>query len=145
MPLRPTFDLQKGATMEDAKKIIRDVPDFPKKGIIFKDITPLLGDPVIFQKTINTMKKRYLNMKVDVVVGVEARGFIFASALAYALGIVKYRYGAIRLDDNGTLAILGLIFLSSMALRFVRNFIFEHPPENEPDTLSKEGQVKTRP
>ena len=73
--------------MEDAKKIIRDVPDFPKKGIIFKDITPLLGDPVIFQKTINTLKKRYLNMKVDVVVGVEARGFIFASALAYALGI----------------------------------------------------------
>ena len=73
--------------MEDAKKIIRDVPDFPKKGIIFKDITPLLGDPVIFQKTINTLKKRYLDMKVDVVVGVEARGFIFASALAYALGI----------------------------------------------------------
>ena len=86
-PFRPNIDLQKGANMEDAKKIIRDIPDFPKEGIIFKDITPLLGDPVIFQKTINTLKKRYLNMKVDVVVGVEARGFIFASALAYALGI----------------------------------------------------------
>lgn len=73
--------------MEAAKNIIRDVPDFPKEGIIFKDITPLLGNPVLFQKTINTLKERYVNMKVDVVVGVEARGFIFASALAYALGI----------------------------------------------------------
>ena len=87
MPFRPNVDLQKGATMENAKKIIRDVPDFPKEGIIFKDISPLLGDPVIFQKTINTLKERYVNMKVDVVVGVEARGFIFASALAYALGV----------------------------------------------------------
>ena len=73
--------------MEAVKNIIRDVPDFPKEGIIFKDITPLLGNPVLFQKTINTLKERYVNMKVDVVVGVEARGFIFASALAYALGI----------------------------------------------------------
>ena len=73
--------------MEAAKNIIRDVPDFPKEGIIFKDITPLLGNPVLFQKTINTLKERYVNMEVDVVVGVEARGFIFASALAYALGI----------------------------------------------------------
>ena len=80
-------DEQKGATMEAAKNIIRDVQDFPKEGIIFKDITPLLGNPVLFQKTINTLKERYVNMKVDVVVGVEARGFIFASALAYALGI----------------------------------------------------------
>jgi len=87
LPFRPNVDLQKGATMENAKKIIRDVPDFPKEGIIFKDISPLLGDPVIFQKTINTLKERYVNMKVDVVVGVEARGFIFASALAYALGV----------------------------------------------------------
>ena len=72
--------------MESVKQIIRDVPDFPKKGIIFKDITPLLGDPVAFQKTINSLKDRYANKSVDAVVGVEARGFIFASALAYALG-----------------------------------------------------------
>ena len=69
------------------KQIIRDVPDFPKKGIIFKDITPLLGDHVAFQKTINTLKNRYEDKPVDAVVGVEARGFIFASAVAYALGI----------------------------------------------------------
>ncbi len=68
------------------KQIIRDIPDFPKEGIIFKDITPLLGDPVAFQKTINSLKDRYADKRVDVVVGVEARGFIFASALAYALG-----------------------------------------------------------
>ena len=72
--------------MESVKQIIRDVPDFPKEGIIFKDITPLLGDPEAFQKTINSLKDRYANKSVDAVVGVEARGFIFASALAYALG-----------------------------------------------------------
>ena len=72
--------------MESVKQIIRDVPDFPKKGINFKDITPLLGDPVAFQKTINSLKDRYADKAVDAVVGVEARGFIFASALAYALG-----------------------------------------------------------
>ena len=72
--------------MESVQQIIRDVPDFPKKGIIFKDITPLLGDPVAFQKTINSLKDRYADKSVDAVVGVEARGFIFASALAYALG-----------------------------------------------------------
>ena len=72
--------------MESVKQIIRDVPDFPKKGIIFKDITPLLGDPVAFQKTINSLKDRYADKPVDAVGGVEARGFIFASALAYALG-----------------------------------------------------------
>lgn len=68
------------------KEIIRDVPNFPKEGIIFKDITPLLSDPSAFQKTINSLKDRYADKQVDVVVGVEARGFIFASALAYALG-----------------------------------------------------------
>ncbi len=72
--------------MESVKQIIRDIADFPKEGIIFKDITPLLGDPIAFQKTINTLNDRYADKQVDAVVGVEARGFIFASALAYALG-----------------------------------------------------------
>ena len=71
--------------MESVKKIIRDIPDFPKKGIVFKDITPLLADASAFTKTINTLKERYSEKQVDRVVGVEARGFIFASALAYAL------------------------------------------------------------
>ena len=71
--------------MDTVKKFIRDIPDFPKKGIVFKDITPLLADAAAFGKTINTLKERYSDKQVDTVVGVEARGFIFASALAYAL------------------------------------------------------------
>ncbi len=72
--------------METLKSVIRDIPDFPKEGIIFKDITPLLSDPVSFKKIIDTLKARYKDNRIDQVVGVEARGFIFASALAYALG-----------------------------------------------------------
>ena len=71
--------------METVKQIIRDIPDFPKKGIVFKDITPLLADATAFRKTINTLKERYSEKQVDTIVGVEARGIIFASALAYAL------------------------------------------------------------
>ena len=77
--------LKKGASMESVKQIIRDISDFPKEGIIFKDITPLLADASAFGKTINTLKERYAHKQIDTVVGVEARGFIFASALAYAL------------------------------------------------------------
>ena len=72
--------------MEALKQIIRDIPDFPKEGIIFKDITPLLGDPVQFTTVVDHLKERYTGKKIDHVVGIEARGFIFASALAYALG-----------------------------------------------------------
>ena len=71
--------------MESVKKFIRDIPDFPKKGIVFKDITPLLADASAFTKTINTLKERFSEKQVHRVVGVEARGFIFAAALAYAL------------------------------------------------------------
>ena len=72
--------------MEALKSVIRDIPDFPKEGIVFKDITPLLSDPISFQLVIDALKGRYEDKKIDQVVGVEARGFIFASALAYALG-----------------------------------------------------------
>ena len=72
--------------MEALKRIIRDIPDFPKAGVIFKDITPLLGDPVHFTKVVDHLKERYTGEKIDHVVGIEARGFIFAATLAYALG-----------------------------------------------------------
>lgn len=72
--------------IETLKAVIRDIPDFPKEGIIFKDITPLLANADIFKKTIDLLKDRYAGKGIDAVVGVEARGFIFASALAYALG-----------------------------------------------------------
>ena len=79
--------------METLKSVIRDIPNFPKEGIIFKDITPLLSNPTSFKKAIDTLKARYEDKRIDQVVGVEARGFIFASALAYALdcGVVMVR------------------------------------------------------
>ena len=79
--------------MEALKSIIRDIPNFPKEGIVFKDITPLLSDSISFQAVIDTLKDRYKDKKIDQVVGVEARGFVFASALAYALssGVVMLR------------------------------------------------------
>ena len=72
--------------MEELKNIIRDVPDFPKKGIIFKDITTLLSDATSYQRMIDLMSHRYIGKKIDKVVGVEARGFIIGAALAYKLG-----------------------------------------------------------
>lgn len=71
--------------MEDLKRKIRDVPDFPKPGILFKDITPLLADVRSFQRVIDLLAKRYADKAIDYVVGVESRGFIFASALAYRI------------------------------------------------------------
>ena len=71
--------------LERLKASIRDIPDFPKKGIIFKDITPLLADVDAFQSVIDAFAKRYGDRGIDAVVGVEARGFIFGSALAYRI------------------------------------------------------------
>jgi len=73
--------------MEELKKIIRDIKDFPKEGIIFKDITTLLSDGRSFHRMIDLIAHRYIGMHIDQVVGVEARGFILGSALAYKLGI----------------------------------------------------------
>jgi adenine phosphoribosyltransferase len=72
--------------MEDLKKLIREVPDFPKPGILFYDITTLLKDQCGFRSVIDGLKHHYQDSKVDTVLGIEARGFIFAPALAYALG-----------------------------------------------------------
>lgn len=72
--------------MEDLKKLIREVAGFPKPGILFYDITTLLKDPIGLRSVIDGLRSHYREAQVDVVVGVEARGFIFAPALAYALG-----------------------------------------------------------
>lgn len=64
------------------EKTIRDVPDFPKKGIVFKDITPLLADPTAFVASLDVLAERYASERPDVIVGVESRGFIFGAALA---------------------------------------------------------------
>lgn len=70
----------------ELKECIRDVPDFPKKGIIFKDITTLLKNPAALKKTIDLMAERYSGEHIDQVIGIESRGFIFGTALAYQLG-----------------------------------------------------------
>ena len=68
------------------QEYIRDIPDFPKPGIIFKDITTLLKDTDAFKKAIDSIVEKFKGKKIDVVVAVEARGFIFGGALAYKLG-----------------------------------------------------------
>jgi adenine phosphoribosyltransferase len=70
----------------DLTKYIRDIPDFPKPGILFKDITPLLANPDAFKETIRRMADHYRGRKIDAVVAAEARGFIFAAPLALELG-----------------------------------------------------------
>lgn len=72
--------------MNHLKQLIREVPDFPKTGILFYDITTLLKDKSGLRGIIDGLKSKYAGMGVDVVLGIEARGFIFAPALAYALG-----------------------------------------------------------
>ena len=68
------------------RRAIRDIPDFPKPGIVFKDITPLLGNGALFGKTIDILAERYRDQKIDTVLGIESRGFIIGAALAYKLG-----------------------------------------------------------
>lgn len=65
---------------------IRDVPDFPKPGIIFKDITPILSDSKLFNKVIDSLAERYAKKGIDTIVGIESRGFLFGAPLAYKLG-----------------------------------------------------------
>lgn len=72
--------------MEDLKKAIRDVPDFPQRGVIFKDITTLLKDPQMFRKSVDALVDAVKDKDFDLVLGVESRGFIFAATLADRLG-----------------------------------------------------------
>lgn len=66
---------------------IRDIPDYPKEGVIFKDITTLINHPKLFISLIDELTNRYKNMQIDFVAGIEARGFIFGSPLAYSLNV----------------------------------------------------------
>jgi adenine phosphoribosyltransferase len=72
--------------VDQLKQAIRDVPDFPKKGILFKDITTLCKDASSFQRMVDLMGHRYVGKRIDLVVGIEARGFVVGAALAYKLG-----------------------------------------------------------
>ena len=75
------------ATVERLRAAVRDVPDFPKKGILFKDITPVLSDPDLFRASIDLFLERCRGREVDKIVGIDARGFVFGSAVAYELGV----------------------------------------------------------
>ncbi len=68
------------------KEAIRNIPDFPKPGILFRDITPVLQDPALFRKVIDAFAQIYEGRQIDVIAAVESRGFIFAAPLAVRLG-----------------------------------------------------------
>ncbi len=66
---------------------IRDVPDFPRPGVVFKDITPILSDPRLFRQVIDALATRWRGERIDKIIGIESRGFVFAAPLAYTLGV----------------------------------------------------------
>jgi adenine phosphoribosyltransferase len=72
--------------MDAVRAAIRDVPDFPKKGVVFKDITPVLADPKLLRQVVDAFVARWKDQRIDRVVGIESRGFLFAAPVAYALG-----------------------------------------------------------
>jgi adenine phosphoribosyltransferase len=69
------------------RSTIRDIPDFPKPGIVFKDITPILSDAALLQATVDHFASAYADSRIDAVVGMESRGFIFGAPLALSLGV----------------------------------------------------------
>lgn len=73
--------------LAEVKRFIRDIPDFPQKGIIFKDICPLLQNPDAFRCAIDELTQRFRQDAIDVVAGIEARGFLLAAPVAYNLGV----------------------------------------------------------
>jgi adenine phosphoribosyltransferase len=73
--------------MDAIRARIRDVPDFPRKGIVFKDITPALADREVFKLIVDSLVARWKGERIDKIVGIESRGFIFGAPLAYALGV----------------------------------------------------------
>ena len=72
--------------MRDFSRFVRDLPDFPNAGILYRDITPLLGDKAIFREAVEAFAAHYESKSIDVTVGIDARGFILGAALAYRLG-----------------------------------------------------------
>ncbi len=74
-------------SLDQLRAAVRDVPDFPKPGIIFKDITPILADGALFRAAIDLFRARCQELKIDKIVCIDARGFLFGSAVAYELGL----------------------------------------------------------
>lgn len=74
-------------SVDDLRRLIREVPDFPKPGILFYDITTLLKVPAAYRRAVDLMIEPYLKDKIDAIVGMESRGFIFSAPMAYRLGV----------------------------------------------------------
>lgn len=74
-------------SIEAIAAAVRDVKDFPKPGIVFKDISPVLGDPALFREVIDLTAERYAESRLDAIVAIDARGFLFGGALAYQMGL----------------------------------------------------------
>jgi adenine phosphoribosyltransferase len=72
--------------LDAVRAAIRDVPDFPRPGVVFKDITPILSDPRLFRQVIDALADRWRGEGVEKIIGIESRGFVFAAPLAYTLG-----------------------------------------------------------
>jgi adenine phosphoribosyltransferase len=83
--IRPCVSPGAQSPLEHCRSLIRDVPDFPTPGVLFKDITPLLANPRAFHIVLDSIAERYIGEHIDAIVGIEARGFIFGGALAARL------------------------------------------------------------
>lgn len=73
--------------VEQLKNTIKDVPDFPEKGVIFRDITPVLKHPLLFRQVVQTIRSRVRLMHLDLIVGIESRGFILGTPVAFEMGV----------------------------------------------------------
>jgi adenine phosphoribosyltransferase len=112
------FAVPRSAALE-IESLIRAIPDFPIPGILFRDITPLLKDSAGFHETIGLFVNRYKNEKIDTVVAIEARGYLFGAPLAYALGA-----GFVPVRKPGKLP--GSTFVESYALEYGTNSLEIH-------------------
>lgn len=125
------------------KSKIREIADWPKRGVNFKDITPLLQDREVFLKTINELAKPYINQKIDKIVGIDARGFLLASALAY-----KLKTGIVIIRKKGKLP--SKTISKEYALEYASNTIEMHQDSIKPgekvlivdDVLATGGTMK---
>ena len=101
----------------DLKKFIRSIPDYPKKGILFRDITTLIKDEKAFEETINQIVERSKKFKFNKIAAIESRGFVFASAVSY---ILKKPFIMLRKKINYLLKLILLISSWSMGLQLLR-------------------------
>jgi len=112
--------------MDRLRAAIRNVPDFPKKGILFRDITTLLKEGVLFREAVDLFVDRYVTQRIDAVIGIESRGFLFGSALAYRLGC-----GVVPIRKAGKLP--AATFETTYALEYGEDTIQIHRDALEPN------------